>query len=125
MSFRRQHGLGLVTTIFILVVLAMLGTYLVKLSASQHLTSTLSLQATRAWYAAQSGLQLLDKWIDDSSTCPATAMPVIEGFTMSYTCSPNLGDDSYTLYSVSVTAKRFSYGDPDYVQRTVRGTIKK
>ena len=50
----RQRGIGLVGTIFVLVVLSALAAYMVRLSTVQHATTGMSIQSVRAWYAAAS-----------------------------------------------------------------------
>ena len=51
MNINNQNGFTIVQAIFILVVLALLGTYMVKLSAVQHSTTTQALLQARAYQA--------------------------------------------------------------------------
>lgn len=51
------RGFGLVTAIFVLVVLAGLGIALVSLQTTQSKAGALDVQATRAYFAARSGLE--------------------------------------------------------------------
>ena len=54
---RRQAGVGLVTAIFLLVVLAGLGVAMVGLFNAQQTSSNLDLQGARAYQAARAGLE--------------------------------------------------------------------
>lgn len=54
---RRQAGVGLVTAIFLLVVLAGLGVASVTLFTSQQASSNLDLEGARAYQAARAGLE--------------------------------------------------------------------
>lgn len=54
---RRQAGVGLVTAIFLLVVLAGLGVAAVTLYTSQQASSNLDLEGARAYQAARAGLE--------------------------------------------------------------------
>lgn len=54
---RRQSGLGLVTAIFLLVVLAGLGVASVTLFTSQQASSNLDLEGAKAYQAARAGIE--------------------------------------------------------------------
>ena len=53
----RQSGVALVVAIFLLVVLAGLAAYLVKLSSVQSQTVVIAMQASRVFNAARSGIE--------------------------------------------------------------------
>ncbi|MDY0191254.1 MAG: pilus assembly protein MshP [Desulfuromonas sp.] len=57
MPLNNQKGFTLVQAIFILVVLALLGTYMVRLSTVQQSTTTQALMQARAYQAARAGLE--------------------------------------------------------------------
>lgn len=54
---RRVRGIAIVTAIFILVVLAGLGAFIVSIFASQQLGSALDVQGVQAYQAARAGLE--------------------------------------------------------------------
>ncbi len=54
---RRQAGVGLVTAIFLLVVLAGLGVASVTLFTSQQASSNLDLEGAKAYQAARAGIE--------------------------------------------------------------------
>ncbi|WP_260292907.1 pilus assembly protein MshP [Sedimenticola hydrogenitrophicus] len=123
-----QRGFSLISTLFILVVLAALGGYMVRLNVAQQTTTTLSLQSVRAWYAAASGLEWAVYQINTGSSCPAVPSSfTAEGFTISMTaCTPypvTEGATGYNLYDVQVEASRGSFGSTDYVSRRLRATV--
>jgi MSHA biogenesis protein MshP len=124
----------LLTALFLLVVVAGIGGYLVNLATTQHLGSALAGQESRAYYAALSGLDWVAHAIaTDPSTppdCPAigTQFPV-EGFSVriaacgrSYPVTEVSGED-YALYDVTVEAASGRFGDWDYTRRTIRATL--
>lgn len=53
----RARGFAIVTAIFILVVLAALGAFIVSVSTSQQVGSALDIQGVRAYQAARSGVE--------------------------------------------------------------------
>jgi len=123
-----SDGLKLIGTIFILVVLAALGGFMVKLSMVQSSSSALTLQSARAWFAAVSGLEWTTYQIRNSSACPTVPTSfTLEGFTINLsrcdTYPVTEGANSYTLYDVELTASFNSFGNPDFVSRTIRATI--
>lgn len=125
---RTERGFSLVSTLFILVVLAALGGYMLRLNVSQHATTTLSLQSVRAWYAATSGLEWTVYQINTGGGCPALPSSFsAEGFTVNVTgCSAypvSEGEHSYTLYDIQVTAQRGSFGSVDFVSRKLRASV--
>lgn len=52
-----QHGFSIVAAIFILVVLAALGAFMVTISTTQAIGSALDIQGSRAYQAARSGIE--------------------------------------------------------------------
>jgi MSHA biogenesis protein MshP len=57
LRIRRQAGVGIVTAIFLLVVLAGLGVAMVGIYTSQQSSANLDLQGARAYQAARAGLE--------------------------------------------------------------------
>ena len=53
----RQPGFTIVSAIFLLVVLALLGAFIVNLSTTQNVTSAQDIQGSRAYHAARAGLE--------------------------------------------------------------------
>lgn len=54
---KRPSGFALVSAIFILVVLAVLGAFILSVSSSQHMGSALDIQGVRAFQAARAGIE--------------------------------------------------------------------
>lgn len=94
-----QRGMAMLSAIFILVVLAMLGAAAVDLSTSQHMGSVQDLQAARALNAARSGVewaayrQAVNNYCATGATCtnsftfPGGAASLAD-FTVTVTSSP-------------------------------------
>ena len=60
-----QGGFAIVSAIFLLVVLAALGAFMLTFSTVQHATSAQDIQGSRAYWAARAGLQrdFIRSWI--------------------------------------------------------------
>lgn len=148
-SIKKQEGISIVSAIFIIVVLAIMGAYMLKLSAVQHLSTGLSAQGMRAHFAAISGLEwatlLATKSQADhddiadsgSSFCTTPAVPVtftltggtLNGFNITVKCDDLIdggfqeASENYEVDFITVEASKGSVGSNDYVYRKVSATI--
>ena len=107
------HGFSLPTAIFLLVILALLGAFMVSLSTTQNITSAQDVQGSRAYRAARSGLEWAAGQIcygagapnsayPASTSCPTIPLTVcppppapftIDGFSIAITCFPAEHDE--------------------------------
>ena len=91
-TLRRSAGVGLVTAIFLLVVLAGLAVAMVSISSAQHAASALDVQGARAYQAARAGIEWgLFQNLRNQSCLPITsfALPAagtLNGFVVTVTC---------------------------------------
>jgi MSHA biogenesis protein MshP len=91
-ALRRSAGVGLVTAIFLLVVLAGLAVAMVAISSAQHAASALDVQGARAYQAARAGIEWgLFQNLRNQVCAPATsfALPAtssLNGFVVTVTC---------------------------------------
>jgi MSHA biogenesis protein MshP len=144
-AIRRSAGVGLVTAIFLLVVLAGLGTAMVTVFTSQQATSALDEQGARAYQAARAGVEWALYMQTQAGGCPGlnattaastTSFPLpantsLAGFFVTVTCT-RLGaaGDPLARFVIRATACKPSAGscpnwsnNPDYVQRVVEVEI--
>lgn len=136
----RQSGFSLITAIFLLVVVALLGVFMVTIGSVQQQTSSFSLLSSRALYAADSGMQWAIRRITRDGavgiSCPAAPASgtvnftidngAISGYTVVVTCNvQNFTENplNYDVYNLSSRASRGTLGSPDYHSRTLRATI--
>ncbi|SHJ79043.1 MSHA biogenesis protein MshP [Malonomonas rubra DSM 5091] len=116
---KNESGFTLVQAVFILVVLAVLGVAMMRLSGIQSSTSIFALQGARAYQAARSGLDWGASRASIGS-CSTGSSFAIGGFSISVDCSSqsfNEGSGPYDVYTIKSTATFGSYGSPDYVSR--------
>jgi MSHA biogenesis protein MshP len=111
-----QRGFTIVSAIFILVVLAALGAFIVSVSTSQQIGSALDVQGVRAYQSARAGRHgaLYQRCATAAYTCsPAVtgsfALPAaattLSGFTVTVTCTAHGdGGGSPTAYQIESTA---------------------
>lgn len=131
----RQSGFSLVMVIFLIVVLAALGVFTVRVALSQYETTNLELLEARAQAAAESGIQYGSYELKGGGACfspvsfgfPATAA-ALSGYVVTVTCSnasshPIGVNPPWWAYTLQSTAVHGTYGTPDYVSRTVTQTF--
>ncbi len=88
----RSAGVGLVTAIFLLVVLAGLGVAAVRIFTAQQAGSSLDLDGARAYQAARAGIEwgLFQQLRNNSCATASFALPldsVLANFTVTVTCT--------------------------------------
>jgi MSHA biogenesis protein MshP len=138
---RRIRGFAIVTAIFILVVLATLGAFIVHIFSSQQIGSAIDLDGVRAYQAARAGIEwgiyqvqatpaynfsygtpavAVGSASPDSRACPASpasftpAATTLSAFTVTVTCTQIAGTSgSPNVYSlVSVACNGPNAAEP-------------
>jgi MSHA biogenesis protein MshP len=143
-AISRSAGVGLVTAIFLLVVLAGLGTAMVTVFTSQQASSALDEQGVRAYQAARAGIEWglymqmqaggcpgLDASAESTRSFPLPANTSLSGFVVTVTCTRiGASGDPLARFVIKATACKPSTGvcpnasnNPDYVQRVVEVEI--
>ena len=146
----RQRGLGLMTAIFLMVVLAMLGAFMISMTGLQQSSSVMDVQGVRAYEAARAGVewgawQVLDPNDAIGSaalpTCPAsptnlTPAGTLSSFTVTVTCSATATTEGNrnvgTFLIVSTACNQPSGGScpnatpsAGYLERQVQAVLSK
>ena len=126
----KQNGFSLVVAIFILVILALLGSYMVRLGGSQRTTTLYAIQGARAYQAARSGVEWARAKINADGNCSAIngaslTFPGINGFTVTLGCSSQAYTEITALdfYTVTSASEYGNFTQPDYVYRKLEVTF--
>jgi MSHA biogenesis protein MshP len=143
----RQTGFALPSAIFLLVILALLGAFMLTLSNTQHLTSAQDVQGVRAYRAARMGLEWMAANLCGAATgctSPLTACPAAsttldvnpDQFTVVVTCVRNTAGTDYKeagptgdvvrhIYWVTSTATSGgTVGSLGYVERSLNAFVE-
>jgi MSHA biogenesis protein MshP len=129
---RREQGIGLVTAVFLLVVLAGLGVAMVSIFRAQQATTTLDVMGVRAYLAARAGAEwgiYQQRIVNSCAPSTTFAMPAgtsLTGFSVTVNCT-QVTQAGINRYRVTATACNppGAGGCPnvavtaDYVQRVV------
>jgi MSHA biogenesis protein MshP len=123
----RERGFSLVSAIFLLVVLAGLGVYAVRINTMQQQTVTASLRGAQAFHAARAGIAWGAYRSFDADTCVSGTLNLTEGaasgFTVSVTCTQSShteGTTTMIVFVLEARAESGAYGGPDYVSRRLQ-----
>lgn len=136
-----QNGFAAITAVFLIVVLAALGGFMLTVSTTQQLTSAQDIQGSRAYWAAQGGLEWAMATVSASApvapallplpTCPLSAPPSsLDGFTLIITCSSQTYSEAantvniFRLTSVAYTGSD-AVGSLGFVERSVSALIER
>ena len=128
---RRESGFGLISAIFLLVVLSAAASIMVNLGGAQRSTLNLALQGAHAFQAARSGVEWGIYQLATAGVCFApTNVSLIEGglngFTVNVTCASTdhtEASTTATVYQIIAIAEQGAYGSRDYARRRLRVTI--
>jgi len=145
MMHKIQRGFSLVSAIFLLVVIAALGTFAVTLSTTQQQSSALDVMGARAYQAARAGVewgayQVLQKSAvaggfaehcrldpHPPSTSSSVALTnTLAGFNVNVECTATShggGPATLWVYSLTSTATQGTVATPGYVERQMMVTI--
>jgi len=129
---RSVSGFALVTAIFLLVVLAALGVFMVTLSGTHQAAPRHSILATRVYFGAKAGLD----WgihqaiaVNNCALSPATTTTIfpltgtgLTGVSATVTCTSTAHTEG-TVYRITSTAVSGTFGTLDYAQRQMEATV--
>ena len=137
----RQRGFAAISAVFLIVVIGALGAVMLTVSNTQHLTSAQDVRGTRAYWAAQGGLE----WVIASVAASAPVAPAItpaavyptaapperlDGFALVISCTTlayveaDVTVNIFQLTSVASTPES-TPGSQGYVERSVSATIER
>ena len=127
---RHAGGFSILIALFVLMVLGALAVFIVSLSGVEHRTPLLQLQATRAYWAAESGLQWGLHETLKNSACPAATTltaPGLAGFSARVSCTSTAHTEqgkTFSVYQLVSAASNGTFGGRvDFVQRKLEATV--
>ena len=145
----RQRGFSIVAAVFLIVVLALLGVFIVNVVGLQQSSQQLDVRGVRAYQAARAGIewaawQALDPnnvlnpvspgTCGNVPACPASpaTLPALAGSLAPYTvvvpCTATgttEGNREIRVFAITSTATAGTPGNPDYVSREVQARFSK
>lgn len=136
---KKQQGFGIVTAIFLVTILSLLGGYLIYNANVQKSKSTLDLRAAKAVQAAMSGVQWGVWQVNRSGTvdtCPNGGNPQeltmtenLKDFRVRVDCkrSTQVGAGGATVitFDITATASTTDATKNDYVERQFKAKVER
>jgi MSHA biogenesis protein MshP len=129
---RAQRGAALIVALFVLVVLAAMGAFAVRVNMMQQHDATLDLQEERAQAALNAGIEYAAAQLlaSPANNC-ATLAPLpnfVGGFTVRFVgatpCSLvqyQVNGVTVNVYTVNLESTQGAYGAPEFVARQALG----
>ena len=135
---RHDRGFAIVSAIFLLVVFAALGAFMVTFSTTQHATSAQDVLGTRAAQAARAGIEWGTYQVLTPVAAPAVAactinpLPLVDnlaGFNVRVACNAtgplNENGVAVTAYHITSTASVGVVGTATFVEREFQETVSR
>ncbi len=126
---RRENGLSLITAIFLLVILASVGAFIVTIGAVQHTTVSASIQGVRAYQAARTGIEwgVYSALNPPGCFAPTTFSPAgLDGFQVTVTCAATPHQESlnsFQVFRLIAVASSGIFGSPNFASRQIEATV--
>ena len=122
-----KNGFALISAIFILVILSLMGVFMVRIFAVGSITTTFAIQGVRAYYAAQSAYEWGAYQAVVNSSCAASttvtlSQAALSGFSAVVQCSSVVTTEG-TLYTITAKSQKGTLGTIDYISRTITGIV--
>jgi MSHA biogenesis protein MshP len=134
-----QRGFAAIAAIFLVVVLAALGGFMLTFSNTQQLTSAQDLQGSRAYWAARAGLEwgvgsvsaVASPGAIVSTTCTTATPMVIDNISVAVSCATPVaymeaGSPRYIVQIKSVASiTGGTVGSIGYIERSISASIER
>lgn len=121
-------GFALPTAIFLLVVMAALGGFMMNFSTNTAINSAQDVQGTRVYWAARAGVEWAVSSILYAGNCDNPPVS-FEGFAVSIVCTSDAHDENgtvRTIWRVVATANSTgAAGALGYVERELSATVER
>lgn len=133
----RQYGAALISVIFLIVVMAILGAVVMRTASDQQQVATLKLLEVRTNAAAFSGIEYASNQLKNSAFACSTlspgtstaillpaAAPQTNGITVTVQClGPIDTGAGSSVYDLTATASFSTFGNLDFVERVERRRV--
>jgi len=118
-----QRGLALIGALFVLVVVAALGAFAVRINMTQQHDADLDFQQLRAEAGLNSGVEYAaTRLLAPGANCGNLANLNVGGYAVTFNACARVqyvvNSATVNVYTVTLTSSRGVYGTPEFVART-------
>lgn len=126
-----DHGFTMMSTIFIVVILALVSSFIVSISTLTRSSMNLTLLGLKTYFAAKSGIEWATFAIQSSGSpynCPTSptklslSQGALAGFSVTITCTQNAfteHDSTYNVFSITSVGSYTSASGLENTQRQI------
>ena len=108
---RRDSGFGLVSALFLLVVLSAAASFMLNLGGAQRTTVNLAIQGAKAFHAARSGVEWGIYQLATTGVCfGATNIALTEGGLSGFTVNVTCASSDHTEATTAATGRVYNVG---------------
>jgi len=131
----KNTGFALVSALFVVVILSLIGAYIVSISALTRSSTNLTMQGVKAYYAARSGLEWGTFMVTNGAgpyNCPTSPTTLnltqggLTGLTVTINCAANSYTEAGTTYKIFQLSAQGQYGavgSAGYASRILYTTV--
>lgn len=124
-----QQGFAAIAAVFLVVVLAALGAFMVTFSNTQQLTSAQDVQGSRAYWAARAGLEWGIVSAQGAAACPASpTVLALGGFAVTVTCALTIyaenGVSPRMFQFTAIAQSAGGVGSVGFIERSVSASME-
>lgn len=128
--YRCQRGFAAIAAIFLVVVLAALGGFMLTFSNTQQLTSAQDIQGSRAYWAARAGLEWGGASVAAVAACPASSTTLaVDGFSVAVMCAVTTYTEAgvpVNIYQLtSVASSSGVVGSVGFIERSLSASLER
>jgi MSHA biogenesis protein MshP len=138
---RKQKGFSAIIAVILIVLFALLGTYMATLSNIASFNTTQSLGSMQAWFAARSGVEWAIFRVMNDGNCGAVDAVTLNltggstnGFSVVLGCNvidddamadgiKEAGITAYNVYNITADASKGSLGGITYLSKNIRISV--
>ncbi len=126
---KHQNGFSILTAIFVLIVLSMLGGYMARLSGVQHFSTHYVVEGARAYQAARAGMEWALGRIAGGGNCnghidkKTLAFDGLDEFTVTLSCDAFTDDEAgedVAVYAITAISESADFDAPFYISRKIQ-----
>lgn len=126
---RFQGGFAAIAAVFLVVVLAAFGAFMLSFSNTQQLNSAQDVQGSRAYWAARAGLEWGIASVNAAAACPAASSTLtLEGFAVVVGCGLQTYTEGATttrVFRLTAVASVGSVGSVGFIERSVSASMER
>jgi MSHA biogenesis protein MshP len=135
MNTKKQRGFMMASTVFIVVVLSLISSFIVSISTLSRNSENLSLMGAKVYFAAKSGLEWAAFQVRSGAgpyVCPSSPATLnlnqgaLSGLTVVVSChaiSFTEDDSTYNIFELSAVSDFSTPGTADYVKRQLNTVV--